>query len=329
MRRREFITLLGGATTWPLAVHAQTEHVRRIGVLMAYPEADLEAKTLISEFTHSLAALGWMEGGNLRMDVRWAASNLESMRKFAKELVDLQPDAILANSTPVTAAVQRETQTIPIVFAINGDPVGSGFVASLSRPGRNITGLGMFEESMASKWLDLLREISPGFKRATFMFNPDTAPYISSFLLPSFEAAAAAFEITPSVARVHSEGEIAAVITSLARERGGALLAGPDNFMDIHHRSIISLAATSNLPAVYHQPASARDGGLLSYGADFRDIFHRAARYVATILRGTRPAELPVQMPVKYLLVVNLRTANQLGLTVPPSMLLSADEVIE
>jgi len=201
MRRREFITLLGGSTTWPLAVHAQTERMRRIGVLMAYPEADLEAKALISEFTNSLAVLGWTEGGNLRMDVRWAGSNLESLRKFAKELVDLQPD--------------------------------------------------------------------------------------------------------------------------------GALLVGPDNFMDIHHRSIISLAAIKNLPAIYHQPVSARDGGLLSYGADFRDIFHRAARYVASILRGTRPAELPVQMPVKYLLVVNLRTANQLGLTVPPSMLLSADEVIE
>jgi len=330
MRRREFVSVICGAAAWPLTVRAQQpDRIRRIGVLMALRETDPEAKGFLSEFTQGLAALGWTDGRNMRIEVRWAVSNLESMRKFAKELVDFQPDAILANSTAVTAALQHETQTIPIVFAIVGDPVGSGFVASLSRPGRNITGLGVFEESMPSKWLDLLREIAPGVKRATFMFNPETAPYINSFLVPPFEAAAAALKIAPSVARVYNNGDIETVITSLGREPGSALLVGPDNFMDIHHRSIISLAAKNNIPAVYHSPVSARDGGLLSYGADFQDIFRRSARYVASILRGARPSDLPVQIPVKYLMVINLRTANLLGLTVPPSMLLSADEVIE
>jgi putative ABC transport system substrate-binding protein len=331
MQRREFITLLGGAAVaWPLSAHAQPgERVRRLAVLMALPETDPEAKALLSEFTQGLAGLGWADGRNMRTDVRWAASNLDLMRKFAKELVDLQPDAILANSTPATAALQHQTQTIPIVFAIVGDPVGSGFIGSLSRPGRNITGLGMFEESMPSKWLELLTEIAPGFKRAAFMFNSDTAPYINSFLVPSFETAAEALKVAPSVAPVHSDAEIEAVITSLGREPRGALLVGPDNFMDIHHMSIISLAARYNVPAVYHAPASARDGGLLSYGADFQDIFRRAARYVAAVFRGAKPSELPVQMPVKYLMIINLRTAKMLGLKVPPSILLSADEVIE
>jgi putative tryptophan/tyrosine transport system substrate-binding protein len=331
VQRREFITLLCGvAVAWPRAARAQqTDRVRRIGVLMALSETDSAAKGLLSEFTLGLAELGWNDGRNMRLDVRWAASNVDLMHKFAKELVDLQPDVILANSTLATAALQSATQTIPIVFAIVGDPVGSGFVASLPRPGRNITGLGVFEASITSKWLDLLREIAPGFKRAAFMFNPDTAPYINSFLVPSFEATAEAFKVIPSVAPVHSDAEIEAAISSLGREPKGALLVGPDNFMDIHHASIISLAARNNVPAVYHSPVSARDGGLLSYGADFGDIFHRAARYVASILRGAKPSELPVQMPVKYLMIINLRTAKELGLTVPPAILLSADEVIE
>ncbi len=251
------------------------------------------------------------------------------MRKFAKELVDLQPDVILANSTPVTAALQAQTQTIPIVFAIVGDPVGSGFVASLSRPGRNITGLGVFEASMTSKWLNLLKEIAPDFKRAAFMFNPDTAPYINSFPMPSFEAAAEAFKIAQSAAPVHNDAEIEAVISSLGREPRGVLLVGPDNFMDIHRSSIISLAARNDVPAIYHSRVSARDGGLISYGADFQDIFRRAARYVASILRGTNPSELPVQMPVKYLMIINLKTAKALGLTIPETFLVRADEVIE
>jgi putative tryptophan/tyrosine transport system substrate-binding protein len=325
MRRRDFI-LAGGATmAWPLAARAQQpERMRRIGVLMALPEADPAAQELLSEFTQGLAELGWTAGGKMRMDVRWASDNVDLIRKFAMELVALQPDVILANSTPVTAALQRETQTIPIVFAIVGDPVGSGFVASLPRPGRNITGFGLFEASIPSKWLDLLKEIAPDFKRVAFMFNPDTAPYINSFLMPSFEAAAEAFKVTQSVAPVHSDAEIEAVITSLGREPRGVLLVGPNNFMDIHHSSIISLAARYNVPAIYFSPASARDGGLISYGADFQDIFRRAARYVDRILRGAKPSELPVQMPVKYLMIVNLRCRRSHSVDLDPSRSLAA-----
>ena len=332
MRRREFITLLGGAMAfWPLAARAQqTDRVRRVGVLMGYGEADPEAEALLSEFTQGLSELGWTDGRNLRMDVRWAPGRTDLMHTFAKELVNLQPDVILADSTPVTAALKRETLTVPIVFAAVADPVGSGFVASLPRPGGNITGFGSLETgSMASKWLELLTGIAPGIKRAVMMFNPETAPYIKSYVLPSFEAAARSLRVAPIAAPVHSDAEIEMVITELAREPGGGLLGMPDNFVEIHRALIISLAARNNVPAVYQTPVIARDGGLLSYGADFRDIFHRAARYVDSILRGAKPSELPVQLPTKYLMVINLKTAMALGLTVPPSILLSADEVIE
>jgi len=331
MRRREFLSVLGAAAAWPLAARAQqTDRVRRIGVLMGYDEADPEAKALLSEFTQGLSELGWTDGRNLRVDVRWAPGRTDLMHTFAKELVNLQPDVILADSTPVTAALKRETLTIPIVFAAVADPVGSGFVASLPRPGGNITGFGSLETgSMASKWLELLTGIAPGIKRAVMMFNPETAPYIKSYVLPSFEAAARSLRVAPIAAPVHSDAEIEMVITELAREPGGGLLGMPDNFVEIHRALIISLAARNNVPAVYQTPVIARDGGLLSYGADFRDIFHRAARYVDSILHGAKPSELPVQLPTKYLMVVNLKTAIMLGLTVPPSILLSADEVIE
>jgi putative tryptophan/tyrosine transport system substrate-binding protein len=331
MRRRQFIALLGGiAVSWSSATGAQQpQRMRRIGVLMALRETDSDAKSLLAEFTNGLSESGWTEGVNVQTEVRWTGSDLNLVHKFAKELVELQPDVILANSTPVTAALQRETQTVPIVFAIVGDPVGSGFAASLSSPGRNITGLGLFEESMPSKWLDLLNQTAPGFARATFMFNPDTAPYINSFFVPSFAAAAKTFKVTASTAAVHNDAEIEAVIASLTGEPKGVLLVGPDNFMDINRRLIISLAARHNVPAIYHSPESAKVGGLLSYGADFRDIFRRAARYVDRIFRGAKPSELPVQMPVKYLMIVNLQTAKALGVAVPPAILLSADEVIE
>jgi len=331
MRRREFLSVLGAAAAWPLAARAQqTDRVRRIGVLMGYDEADPEAKALLSEFTQGLSELGRTDGRNLRVDVRWAPGRTDLMHTVAKELVNLQPDVILADSTPVTAALKRETLTIPIVFAAVADPVGSGFVASLPRPGGNITGFGSLETgSMASKWLELLTGIAPGIKRAVMMFNPETAPYIKSYVLPSFEAAARSLSVAPIAAPVHSDAEIEMVITELAREPGGGLLGMPDNFVEIHRALIISLAARNNVPAVYQTPVIARDGGLLSYGADFQDIFHRTARYVDSVLRGTKPSELPVQLPTKYLMVINLKTAKALGLTVPPSILLSADEVIE
>jgi putative ABC transport system substrate-binding protein len=330
MRRREFLGVLNGAVAaWPLAVWAQqTDRVRRVGVLMGYGEADPEAKALLSELTQGLSEPGWTVGRNLRMDVRWAPGT-DLMHTFAKELVDLQPDVILANTIPVTAALQRETKTIPIVFTIVADPVGSGFVASLPRPGGNITGFSPLEASMTGKWLELLTEIAPGLKRAAMMFNPDTAPYVRSYFQPSFEAAARSLKVAPIAAPVRSDAEIETVITSLGREPGGGLIVMPDNFVIIHRAQIISLAARTNVPAVYQTSVNVREGGLLSYAADFRDIFRRAARYVDSILRGVKPSELPVQMPIKYLMVINLRTAKALGLTVPQTLLVAADEVIE
>jgi putative ABC transport system substrate-binding protein len=331
LRRRDFITLLAStAAAWPLSARAQqTDRVRRIAILMGYAESDLEAKALLLEFTRTLSELGWIEGRNLRMDIRWAPGRTDLMRALAKELVSLQPDVILADSTPVTAALKHETFSIPIVFAAVADPVGSGFVESLPRPGANITGFSSLKTSMAGKWLELLTEIAPGTKRTVMMFNPDTAPYTRSYVLPSFEAAARSRKIDPIVAPVHSSAEIEAVMTALGREEGDSLLGLPDNFVEIHRALIISLAARRNVPAVYQTPVIARDGGLLSYGANFGDIFHNSARYVDKILRGAKPSELPVELPTKYLMVVNLKTARTLGLTVPPSILLSADEVIE
>ncbi len=297
---------------------------------MAYGETDPEAKALLAEFTRGLSELGWTDGRNLRMDVRWAPGNPDAMHAYSKELVALQPDAILANTTPVTAALQSETHTIPIVFTVVADPVGSGFVANHSHPGGNITGFGVVEASFASKWLELLTKIAPGVKQAAYMFNPDTAIYMrSNFFLPSFEIAAQSFKVSMIAAPVHSETEIEAAITTLAREPGSGLLALPDNFVEIHRARIVSLAAQNNMPVVSQSAVIARDGGLLSYAADFRDIFHRAARYVDGILRGAKPSDLPVQMPIKYLTVINLKTAKALGLTVPPALLVAADEVIE
>ncbi len=269
MRRREFIAGLERAAAWPLAARAQqADRMRRIGVLMAFDENDPEAKACLSGFTQGLAELGWTDGRNLRMDVRWAAGNVDRMRMFAKELVDLQPDVILANSTPATAALQRETRTIPIVFVAVSDPVGAGFVASLPRPGGNITGFINVEASMAGKWLELLTEIAPGVKRVAIMFNPDTAPGGGSYFLPSFEAAARSLKVEPIAAPVHSDAEIETVITSLGREPGGGLVVMPDTFMLVHRAPIILLAARNNVPAVYRTSVFARDGGLLSYGPD-------------------------------------------------------------
>jgi putative tryptophan/tyrosine transport system substrate-binding protein len=332
MRRRDFIKGMAGsaAATWPLAARAQqSDQVRRVAVLMGYSEADPEAKALLAEFTQGLSELGWIEGRNVRMDVRWAPGRTDLMRTFAKELVDLRPDVILADSTPVTAALKRETLTIPIVFAVVADPVGSGFVASVPPPGGNITGFSSVEASIASKWLELLTGVAPDLKRVAMIFNPDTAPYIKSYALPFFEAAARSLKVALIVAPVHGDAEIETAITALGREPGGGLLGMPDNFVEVHRALIISLAARSNVPAVYQTPVIARDGGLLSYGADFRDIFRRSASYVDRILRGAKPSELPVQLPIKYQLVLNLRTAKALGLTVPPSIVVSADEVIE
>jgi putative tryptophan/tyrosine transport system substrate-binding protein len=331
VKRREFIALVGGAAAVsPLAARAQQpERMRRIGVLMPFAENDRDAMAQLSGFLQGLAQLGWTDGRNVRMDLRWAVGSVDRTRMFAKELVDLQPDVILAHSTPATAALQRETRTIPIVFAVVSDPVGVGFVASLPHPGGNLTGFIHMEASIGGKWLALLTEIAPGVKRATIMFNPDTAPYARSYYLPSFEAAARSLKVAPIVAPVHSEAEIETVITSLGREPGGGLVVLPDTFLQVHRAAIILLAARNNVPAAYCDNSFAVDGGLFSYGPDQVDIFRRAAPFVDRILKGERPADLPVQAPTKYVLALNLRTAKALGLDVPPTLIARADEVIE
>ena len=330
MRRRDFVrAIVGSATVWPLTLRAQqSERLRRIGVLTPYSESDPYAKAQFDAFVQGLAELGWSEGRNLRMDVRWAAGDLDRVRMYAKELVTLQPDVILVDSTPQTAALQRETSTIPIVFVVVSDPIGSGFVTGLPRPGGNMTGFSNQDPSMGGKWVELLREIAPNLSRVVAMFNPETAPFVRSYYLPPFEAAARSLKMEPMVALVHSDADIETAITSLGRESGGLVIM-PDAFLLAHRASIISLAARNNVPAVSQTSLIPRDGGLISYGPDLADLYRRGADYVDRVLRGAKPSELPVQLPDKFEMAINVRTAKVLGLTVPASLLARADEVIE
>jgi putative ABC transport system substrate-binding protein len=330
VKRREFIRLLGGAAAaWPLAARAQQpERMRRLGVLMAYAESDREGQADVAAFRQELQRLGWIEGRNLRIDSRWAALDAEAMERFAKELVALRPDLIFSQSTPTTATLLRQTRTVPIIFANVADPVGSGFVASLSRPGGNVTGFTILEGSVAGKWLELLKEIAPRVARVAFLFNPKTAPY-AEFYLKSFRTAAASFAVEAIAAPVHDTSELASAIATLALEPNCGVIVMPDASMDTYRTEIISLAARNALPAVYPFHYWAELGGLLSYGSEQIDNFRRAATYVDRILKGDKPADLPVQAPVKYVLEINLKTAKALGLDVPPSLLARADEVIE
>jgi putative tryptophan/tyrosine transport system substrate-binding protein len=327
MRRREFIAGLGSAAVWPLAARGQDDRIRHIGVLMSGDENDPQWQTLLSAFTQALADLGWTDGRNVRMELRWGGADANRIRAFAQELVGLQPDIILAASTVATLALQRETRTIPIVFANAGDPVTSGLVPRLDRPRGNITGFVFLEASMGGKWLELLSEIAPGLKRVAIMFNPDTIN--ASLYLPSLEAAARSLRVVPIIAPVHGDVEIETTIIALGREPGGGLVVIPDLFTFAHRAPIISAAARHNVPAVYWESDFARDGGLLSYGVDVPDLYRRTATYVDRILRGAKPAELPVQLPTKFEVVVNLKTAKALGLTIPTNLLVRADEVIE
>jgi putative ABC transport system substrate-binding protein len=330
MRRRQFITLLGGAAAaaWPLAARAQqADRARRIGVLMSFDENDPEGKLRYSAFTQALAGLGWTDGRNVRVDVRWTGDDINRIRAAAQELVGLQPDIILPNGTPATAALQRETRTIPIVFANVADPVAGGIVSRLDRPSGNITGFANNEASLGGKWLELLSEIAPGLKRAAIMFNPETSP--ASVYLPSLETAARSLKVVRITAPVYSDVEIEAAVIALGREPGGGLVVMGDAFTIAHRASIIAAAARNNVPTVYTLSVVARDGGLLSYGVDQVDIWRRAAAYVDRILRGAKPGDLAVQFPTKFEMVLNLKTAKALGLTVPPSLLALADEVIE
>ena len=329
MKRREFITVLGGAAAWPLAARAQQgERMRRIGVLMSLAETDPEAQARVAAFRKGLQTLGWAEGRNVHIDIRWAASDAALMQRFAKELIALQPDLILSHNTPTTASLLQQTRTIPIVFVIVSDPVGSGFVASFPRPGGNITGFTNIEPTMAGKWLELLKEIAPSVARVALLFNPATAPYAEYYLGP-LKAAAASLAVAAIAEPVRDAPELESVVAAHAREPNSGLLVMPDSFMNVHSADIVSLAARHRLPAVYPFHFFARGGGLLSYGNDLFDSFRRAAGYVDRILKGEKPADLPVQAPVKFNLVINLKTARTLGLDVPPSLLATADEVIE
>jgi putative tryptophan/tyrosine transport system substrate-binding protein len=330
MKRRDFITLLGGAAAWPLAAQAQQpERIRRIGVLMGLPENDPDTDARLAGFREALERLGWLEGHNIRIDYRFTPAGAQAPVR-AKELVALQPDVILANSTPVTAALQRETRTIPIVFtAVTADPIGEGFVTSLARPGGNVTGLLLFETSVNGKWLAMLKEIAPRLARAAFVVNPKTAPYYV-YHLRAAEAAASSLGIELVFSPIgNTAAEIEGAIESFARVPNGGLVLLPDTNSNLHRDLIIALAARYRLPAVYSDCFFVAAGGLMCYSTNRSDQFRQAASYIDRILRGAKPADLPVQAPTKYETVVNLKTAKALGLTVPSGLLVAADEVIE
>jgi putative ABC transport system substrate-binding protein len=294
---------------------------------MPFDENDPVMKPRVFAFERALADLGWTDGRNVRMDIRWHGDDTSRIPALAQRLVGLQPDIILTSGTPATAAVRRETRTIPVVFANVNDPVAGGIVARLNQPGGNITGFANLEATLGGKWLELLSEIAPGLKRVAIMYNPDAAP-VSSFM-PSLETAARSLKIQSLIALVHNEAEIEAAIITVGREPGGGLVVMPDIFTNVHRAAIISAAARNNVPAVYYFSFFARDGGLLSYGNDSVDPFRGAASYVDRILRGAKPGDLPVQFPTKFEMILNLKTAKALGFAVPPSIMLRADEVIE
>ena len=320
--------LLGGTAFAPIAARAQQpERIRRLGVLMGYPEGDPQAQANVTALRKGLSDIGWIEERNIRTDYRWAGDDPDKARIFAKELIAMAPDVIVPSTNEVTRILQQETRTIPIVFAFVGDPVGSGFVTSLSRPGRNITGFANFENSIGGKWLGLFKEIAPRAERAGFIFNPDAAPNVGLF--HAAQAAAAPLMIKLTGIPVRDAGDIEQDVTAFAAEPNGGLIVAPDAVTLGHRRLIIELAARHRLPAVYSDRYFAESGGLISFGNNTADLFGRAASYVNLVLRGAKPAELPVQLPAKFELVVNLKTARTLGLTLPEALLLRASEVIE
>jgi putative tryptophan/tyrosine transport system substrate-binding protein len=333
MRRRQFITLLGGATVssaaWPLAVRAQQpERMRHIGVLLPYAADDAETQTRMGAFLQALALSGWTIGRNLRIDIRWAAFDPERMRKHATELVALAPDVILAHANAAVGALQQATRTVPIVFPVAGDPVATGFADSLARPGGNITGFMQFEFSLSGKLLELLKQVAPDVTRAAVLRDPTMGTGTSQFAVIQAVAPSLRMEVSPVHARGEA-GEIERAIAAFARSPNGGLIATAGAGPALHRDLIITLAARHKLPAVYFERNFVTAGGLISYGANLIDQYRQAAGYVDRILKGEKPADLPVQAPTKYETVLNLKTAKALGLDVPPTVLARADEVIE
>jgi putative ABC transport system substrate-binding protein len=302
--------------------------MRRVGVLFGFAENDPEQQQRLAVFKEGLAARGWKDGSNLRIDVRWTNADINRASAFAKDLVTLNPDVILSSSTPATAAVQRETRSIPIVFASVADPVGSGFVNTLSRPGGNITGFLNFQSTLIEKWLELLKQIAPRVTRVAVMFNPATAPYAEYYLQP-LRAAAPRSGLKPFTAPVANESDIERVIVELGRDAEAGLLCMTDSFLAVHRKSIIELAARHRVPTMYFTVAHVEDGGLIAYSIDILEMYRRAALYVDRILRGAKPEELPVEQPTKFELTINMKTAKALGIKVPQSLLVRADKVIE
>ena len=329
MERRAFIATAGvGLLAAPLVGEAeQPDRVRRVGVLMHNAEDDPEAKAELAAFRQGLEQLGWSEGRNIRIDIRFAADRPDQFQVLAKELVALRPDAIFSRTTPITAALRRETRTIPIVFAEVSDPVGSGLVASLARPGGNVTGLLLYEQGITGKWAAMLKEVAPHLKRAALLANPKTTPY--EYFVRSAEAVgpSLAIELVPSP--VENAGDIQRVIAAFAAAPNGGLLFLPSGTTTLHRDLVVALAARYRLPAVYPFRFYVTAGGLMSYSTDLVDQSRQAASYVDRILRGATPTHLPVQAPLKYVTTVNLKTAKALGLTIPPALLARADQTIE
>jgi len=331
MKRREFITFFSAtAVAWPLVARAQRSiGIRRIGLIIgATEESDPESQARITAFREGLAALGWIEGGNIRIDYRFGGGDADRIRNLVAELVRSSPDLIVANSSPVIAALKQATNTIPVVFAIVVDPVGQGFISSLARPGGNITGFTLIDFAIIGKWLEMLKQVAPSMRKAILLFNPETAPFYPVFLrefgeVPSWLA------VELAAAPVRDEAEVETVVSGLASEPGGGLITAADVFTVAHRALIISLAEHYRLPAVYQFRQFAAEGGLMSYGPDTADIFRRSASYVDRILKGANPADLPAQAPTKFELVINLKTAKAMGLDVPLHLQQLADEVIE
>ena len=328
LRRREFITLLGGAAAWPLAVRAeQAERMRRIGVLSGFAENDPEMKARLAALRQGLEGLGWSEGRNIKIDYRWGAGDPGRQQAYAAELVASKPDVIFATPSSVLAAVQRETRTIPVVFAQIPDPVGAGFVASLAHPGGNITGFALFEFAIGAKWLELLKQIAPSVTRAAVIYDPVTPSAIG--FLPIIEAAGRSSGLDVFTYSVHDPAEIERVINAFAAEPNGGLIPVPSALIANKRDFIISLAHRHRLPNVSAFRYYPANGGLASYGVDNIDLYKRAAGYIDRVLKGEKPADLPVQLANKYELVINLKTAKALGLEIPISVLARTDEVIE
>jgi putative ABC transport system substrate-binding protein len=328
MTRRELIALLGGvAVGWPLAARAQ-ERERRLAALLQLSQDNVEPQRWVAALQDGLQKLGWVEGRNLRVDYRWGGTNVDLLQRFAKEIVAAKPDVIFSSSSSPTRMLKQETDTIPIIFGNIVDPVGQGLVASMARPGGNLTGFVNLEASVTGKYLELLKDIVPRVARIAIFYNPATAPYYEFYLKP-FKVAAESFGVMPIVAPTRNLAELETVMEKQAREPSSGLISMPDGFASANYQEIVALAARYRLPVVYANLATARAGGLVAYSNDIANNYRRAAAYVDRILKGEKPADLPVQFPVKFELIINLKTAKALGLTVPDKLLVAADEVIE